>query len=154
MDGIAQLAVKGFTTNPLPGQPIIDPGFFLLGEEGDSASRPTWARDGSIMAFRQLQQLVPGKWGLLFFGAEWKFLSIFAEFNQFVADQAAENGINLYLLGARIIGRWKSGAPVDLAPTQDDPALAVDPSNNNNFDFAHPDSYVCVVIRLSRSLTP
>lgn len=61
MDGIAQPAVKGFTTNPLPGQAVLDPGFFLLGEAGDSTSRPTWAKDGSIMAFRQLQQLVPGK---------------------------------------------------------------------------------------------
>jgi deferrochelatase/peroxidase EfeB len=67
-----------------------------------------------------------------------------AEFNKFVADQAAENGISADLLGARIIGRWKSGAPIDLAPTQDDPALAVDPQRNNDFDFTHPNSYVCV----------
>ena len=61
MDGIAQPAVKGFTTDVRPGQPLIDPGLFLLGEDGDSSSRPTWAKDGSLMAFRQLQQLVPGK---------------------------------------------------------------------------------------------
>ena len=86
---------------------------------------------------------------------EWKVLiglSAFAEFNQFVADQAAENGVSADLLGARIIGRWKSGAPVDLAPTQDDPALAVDNTRNNDFDFSHPDSYVCVVIPLFGSL--
>lgn len=74
-------------------------------------------------------------------------ISTFAEFNQFVADQAAENGMSADLLGARIIGRWKSGAPVDLAPTQDDPSLATDNTRNNNFDFSHPDSYVCVVTR-------
>jgi len=62
MDGIAQPGVKGFTTNPLPGQQLINPGSFLLGEEGDSSTRPSWAKDGTIMAFRQLQQLVPGKW--------------------------------------------------------------------------------------------
>ena len=61
MDGIAQPAVKGFTTDVRPGQPLIDPGLFLLGEDGDSSSRPAWAKDGSLMAFRQLQQLVPGK---------------------------------------------------------------------------------------------
>lgn len=71
-----------------------------------------------------------------------RYLSALAEFSAFVADQAAENGVNPDLLGARIIGRWKSGAPVDLAPTQDDPALAIDHTRNNNFDFAHPDSYV------------
>lgn len=143
MDGIAQPAVKGFNPTPLPGQPLIDPGSFLLSEEGDSVSRPTWAKDGSIMAFRQLQQLVPGKSRLLVL-QNGRYLSALAEFNAFVADQAAENGVSPDLLGARIIGRWKSGAPVDLAPTQDDPALAINPAQNNNFDFAHPNSYVGV----------
>jgi Dyp-type peroxidase family len=141
MDGIAQPAVKGFTTNTFPGQQLIDPGHFILGEEGDNSTRPAWAKGGSIMAFRQLQQLVPGKWELLGLQNGW-FLSTLAEFKSFVADQAAENGISPDLLGARIIGRWKSGAPVDLAPTEDDPALAADPTRNNNFDFSHPDSYV------------
>jgi deferrochelatase/peroxidase EfeB len=61
MDGIAQPAVKGFTTDPRPGQPILDPGLFLLGEAGDTTTRPSWAKGGSMMAFRQLQQQVPGK---------------------------------------------------------------------------------------------
>ena len=61
MDGIAQPAVKGFDTDPIPGRPVLKPGLFLLGEDGDSPSRPTWAKDGSMMAFRQLKQLVPGK---------------------------------------------------------------------------------------------
>lgn len=62
MDGIAQPAITGFTTDPLPGQISIDPGLFLVGEDGDPTSnRPAWAKGGSIMAFRQLQQLVPGK---------------------------------------------------------------------------------------------
>lgn len=60
MDGIAQPAVKGFNTDVRPGQPIIDPGVFLMGEDGDFGTRPSWAKDGTLMAFRQLQQLVPG----------------------------------------------------------------------------------------------
>ena len=87
-----------------------------------------------------------------FFLQDRRFLSAFAEFNAFVVDKAAENEISPDLLGARIIGRWKSGAPVDLASTADDPVLAVDPSRNNNFDFSHPDSYVCIVIRPSARL--
>lgn len=63
MDGISQPAVNGFTTTPFPGQTQVDPGFFLFGETGDSlaGSRPVWAKDGTIMAFRQMQQLVPGE---------------------------------------------------------------------------------------------
>ena len=31
------------------------------------------------------------------------------------------------------------GAPVDLAPTQDDPVLGADPQRNNDFDYTFPD---------------
>lgn len=62
------------------------------------------------------------------------------EFNKFVIDNAAANNMDPDLLGARIIGRWKSGAPIDLSPTQDNATLAKDPMQNNNFDFSHPGS--------------
>ncbi|KAJ4475852.1 fungal peroxidase [Lentinula lateritia] len=123
MDGISNPAVTGFST-PLPGQQVLDPGLFLLGESGDLVSRPSWAQDGSFLAFRQLQQRVP-------------------EFNAFLVDNALSNpnltaDQNAELLGARMMGRWKSGAPVDLAPTVDDPVLAADPQQNNNFNYTHP----------------
>ncbi|GJJ12992.1 hypothetical protein Clacol_007241 [Clathrus columnatus] len=125
LDGISQPAINGFAP-PLPGQTPIDPGHILLGETGDSLTRPAWAKDGSFLAFRQLKQLVP-------------------EFNQFLANNpinqsglTAKQGSDL--LGARMVGRWKSGAPVDLAPLFDDPVLGADPQRNNNFTFAHPGS--------------
>ncbi|KAJ3501120.1 hypothetical protein NLJ89_g9483 [Agrocybe chaxingu] len=34
-----------------------------------------------------------------------------------------------------MVGRWKSGAPIDVTPFKDDPALAVDPNRNNDFAF-------------------
>lgn len=37
-----------------------------------------------------------------------------------------------------MVGRWKSGAPIDLVPDADDSALGADPERNNNFDFSHP----------------
>lgn len=94
MDGISQPAINGFTASPTPGQISVDPGFFLLGETGDSITRPDWAKDGSFLAFRQMQQLVP-------------------EFNAFLTGNAL-NVPNLTpqenadLLGARMVGRWKS----------------------------------------------
>ena len=39
------------------------------------------------------------------------------------------------LLAAKLMGRWPSGAPVALAGTADDPALAADPAAVNRFDY-------------------
>jgi hypothetical protein len=40
------------------------------------------------------------------------------------------------LLAAKLVGRWRSGAPLTLAPTPDDPALGEDPRRNNDFTYA------------------
>jgi Dyp-type peroxidase family len=39
------------------------------------------------------------------------------------------------LLGARLFGRWKSGAPLELTPLYDDAALGRDVMRNNDFDY-------------------
>ncbi|KAI0701297.1 peroxidase [Cytidiella melzeri] len=127
VDGISNPALDGFGT-PLPGQAVVDPGVILTGESGDATTRPSWALDGSFMVFRKLQQLVP-------------------EFNKWTLDNALQNNASTLtvqegadLLGARMFGRWKSGAPTDLAPEVDDPTLGADPERNNNFNFTHPGS--------------
>ncbi|KAK7062703.1 dye-decolorizing heme-containing peroxidase [Paramarasmius palmivorus] len=131
MDGIGQPAIKGFVLGPLPGQAEIDPGVILTGEDGDSLTRPSWAKGGSFLAFRQLKQRVP-------------------EFNKFLSDNVlAVPGLtqqeNIDLLGARMVGRWKSGAPIDLAPLHDDPVLAADPQRNNLFTYVHDDASFDIV---------
>ncbi|KAK0443354.1 Dyp peroxidase [Desarmillaria tabescens] len=124
MDGISQPAIKGFTQSPLPGQIAVNPGEILLAEAGDVIPRPGWAKGGSFLVFRQMEQLVP-------------------EFNKFLLDNPiSEPGVltpeeGSALLGARMLGRWKSGAPVDLAPLFDNPTLAKDPTMNNNFNYHH-----------------
>jgi len=40
------------------------------------------------------------------------------------------------LLAAKLVGRWRSGAPLALAPNVDDPALGADPQRNNKFDYS------------------
>jgi deferrochelatase/peroxidase EfeB len=37
------------------------------------------------------------------------------------------------------MGRWRSGAPLVLAPNKDDPELGADPQRNNNFSYKHED---------------
>ncbi|EJD36462.1 DyP-type peroxidase [Auricularia subglabra TFB-10046 SS5] len=124
LDGIAQPAIKGLNT-PLPGQNIVDAGVIITGAANGESSHDSTFFGGSFLAFRQLEQRVP-------------------EFNQYLVDHAPAGAGSLEsraeLLGARMVGRWKSGAPIDLAPTADDPALGADPQRNNNFTFAHAGS--------------
>jgi Dyp-type peroxidase family len=75
-----------------------------------------WMRNGSYMVFRRFEQKVP-------------------EFRSFVADRAARLGMEPELLGARMFGRWKTGAPLELAPLYDDAALGSDAMRNNDFDY-------------------
>ena len=43
------------------------------------------------------------------------------------------------LLAAKIVGRWRSGAPLALRPDRDDPELGADPSRNNDFLYRADD---------------
>ena len=40
------------------------------------------------------------------------------------------------LIAAKMIGRWRSGAPLVLTPDRDDPELGSDPNRNNEFAYA------------------
>ncbi|KAH7099486.1 dye-decolorizing peroxidase precursor [Auriculariales sp. MPI-PUGE-AT-0066] len=124
LDGIGQPAIIGFQT-PNPGQMPTKPGVIILGMDGDGLAtvRPSWSIGGSFMAFRQLDQLVP-------------------EFNKFLLDRApAATGLTVQQradkFGARLIGRWKSGAPVDLFPTADNATAGTDKNVNSAFTFDH-----------------
>ena len=98
LDGISQPAVKDFDTKPNPGQETVRQGVILCGREGDvvagtetAFTRPGWALAGSFLALRYLFQLVP-------------------EFDGFLKLSAdPEKGLTADLLGARLVGRWKSG---------------------------------------------
>lgn len=125
LDGISQPAVLGFVTKPLPGQEVVPPGTILTGRTGDRTVRPPWALDGSFMAFRHFEQKVPE------FHA-WTRANAIRRTS--AGNLSQEQGAEL--LGARMFGRWKSGAPLDLAPTHDDPELGADPQRNNNFSYA------------------
>ncbi|KLO11577.1 Dyp-type peroxidase [Schizopora paradoxa] len=121
LDGVSLPGIQTLT-GLLPGQQAVDPGVLVLGQNGDTVTRPAWAKNGSFLAYRQLNQLVP-------------------EFNKFLNDNPLDlPGLTRpegsELLGARLVGRWKSGAPIDITPLKDDPALGADPQRRNNFDFS------------------
>jgi Dyp-type peroxidase family len=136
LDNISQPGIRGLTprSDPLrrpdeglPGQDLIWPGEFVFGCPGQDPEHPTkegppphlaapWLRNGSYMAFRRLEQKVP-------------------EFRRFAAERAARLGMDPQLLAARMVGRWKSGAPLELAPLRDNPALGREDKRNNDFEF-------------------
>jgi Dyp-type peroxidase family len=136
LDGVSQPGIRGLTRpaqpvyrpdQGLPGQDLVWAGEFVFGYPGQDPVHPTkegpapemaapWMRNGSYMVFRRLEQKVP-------------------EFRTFVAQQAARLGMDRELLAARMVGRWKSGAPLELAPLRDDPRFGADEKRNNNFEF-------------------
>nr|UQK85139.1 dye decolorizing peroxidase [uncultured fungus] len=135
LDGISNPVVQDIDKSDLSGQGFLSQGVIFLGREGDpnKATRPSWALDGSFLAFRYLQQLVP-------------------EFN--LAVTAAAPPTSVSLAGARMVGRWKSGAPIQLSPLADNPALAADPERNNKFFFEDQSQEVCPFAAHIRKMNP
>jgi Dyp-type peroxidase family len=139
-----------------PGQALVNVGEFVLGypRQDDSfpqrpappwklgpepyaldatAVAPYWAKNGSFLVFRRLRQDVTA-------------------FNQFLEEQVKSlgltpqfSGITSERLGAMLVGRWRSGAPLLRAPNADDPGLGATKYSNNAFQFdtalAIPDGF-------------
>ena len=122
-DGIDQPAVEGSGIDPLPGQgPLIKAGEFILGYAGEAGiplpmpQPDILGRNGTFIGFRKYQTRV---------GA----------FNRFLrANGKTEE--EQELIAAKLVGRWRSGAPLTLAPDVDNPALGADRMRNNNFNYA------------------
>ena len=127
-DRLTHPEIEGTGVDPTPGSgKPIKPGEFILGypdEDGSPVGLPQpeiLSRNGTYMAYRRLQEHV---------GA-------FREFLRQHGKTAAEQE----WVAAKLMGRWRSGAPLALAPDKDDPALAADPQRNNNFNYAKTDPF-------------
>ena len=123
-DSIGQPAIEGSGVAPLPGQGRpIKAGEFILGYPGEAG-----------VPVAVLQPEVLGRNGT-FVGLR-KYQSLVATFNRFLRDNA-QTDEERELLAAKLVGRWRSGAPLTLAPVKDDCALGQDPQRNNDFDYAN-----------------
>ena len=127
-DRLSQPVIEGTGVEPTPGSgPPIKPGEFFLGypdEEGLAARMPQpeiLSRNGSYVAYLRMQEHV---------GAFRDFLRAHGE-----TPEQQE------LIAAKLMGRWRSGAPLVLAPDEDDPKLGADSQRNNNFNYANMDQY-------------
>jgi Dyp-type peroxidase family len=147
-DGISQPGVRGKTSSARgdfitprfldrgdpharlfgkPGQTLIWPGQFLLGERrqnpedlfssaAPARNFPKWARQGSYLVVRRLAQDVSAFW-------------------TFVGNLAERVGLPGDRVASMLVGRWPSGAPIMRTPTADDEVLAGDEFANNHFIF-------------------
>ncbi|WP_116809404.1 Dyp-type peroxidase [Steroidobacter cummioxidans] len=127
-DRLSQCVVAGTdeVANPGSGAPL-KAGEFFLGypdEDGDGPRLPSpeiLSRNGSYLAYRRLQEHV-------------------GTFREFL-EQHGKTREEQELVAAKLMGRWRSGAPLVLAPERDDPALGADPLRNNDFNYKTMDPH-------------
>lgn len=110
-----------------PGQLLVWPGQFVLGMNRQNPEDlytpvaapkilPAWAKYGSYLVCRRLQQDVRAFW-------------------EFAVNTAAELGLEAEHFASMLVGRWPSGAPVMRTPNSDITALGADDLANNHFLF-------------------
>ena len=111
----------------------LKPGEFVLGYEDEAGPDGVLApepielrRNGTYVVFRKLYQDVAAFRRYLMTAAQTLYGSGDAQHQEQVA--------------AKMMGRWRSGCPVDLSPDKDDPAIAADPARRNNFNYAGDDN--------------
>src|SRR5215510_2594120 len=123
-DGIDQPAIEGSGVEPLPGQGRpIKAGEFILGYPGESG-----------VPLPMPQPDVLGRNGT--FAGVRKYQSRVGAFNRFL-NEHAKSPEERELLAAKLVGRWRSGAPLTLAPEREDDTLGADPRRNNDFGYAN-----------------
>jgi Dyp-type peroxidase family len=127
-DRISQPVMEGSGEQPTPGSGApLKPGEFILGypdEDGPQRNLPqpeVLSRNGSFMAYRRLQEHV---------GA---FRDFLRQHGQTPEEQE--------LVAAKLMGRWRSGAPLLLAPNADDAVLGADMQRNNDFNYKQEDPH-------------
>ena len=142
-DRLTHPVIEGTGEVSPPGSlPPIKAGEFFLGYVDESGSQPLLPQpevlsgNGSYLAYLRLQEHV---------GA----------FRDFLREQG-QTREEQELVAAKLMGRWRSGAPLVLTPQKDDPALGVDMQRTNDFDYKKMDpfGYGCPVGSHIRRMNP
>lgn len=126
-DGMGQPVIEGRCVGGVtPDGPPLKAGEFVLGYRDEMGGLPPapvpdeLGRNGTYVAFRKLHQRV-------------------AAFRKYVKDNATSPE-DEELVAAKMMGRWRSGAPLALCPLHDDPALGDDDGRNNLFLYKEDDA--------------
>jgi Dyp-type peroxidase family len=122
-DGIGHPAIEDSgVPGTNPHEPPLKAGEFVLGYPDEMGALPPMprpdvlGRNGTYVAFRKLHQRV-------------------AAFRRYLKENA-RSVEDEERLAAKMMGRWRSGAPLALCPMNDDPELGADPRRNNDFEYA------------------
>src|SRR5262249_26356205 len=121
-DGLHNPHVEGSGPAGSGTEASIKPGEFVIGypdERGETANVPIPAelrRNGTFVAIRNFHMDVAG-------------------FRRYLRAQASSPEEE-ELIAAKMVGRWRSGAPLVLAPDRDDAKLGTDGNRNNDFSYA------------------
>lgn len=126
-DGVSHPAIEGSgVPGSNPADPPLKAGELVLGyidEMGGLSPAPEpdiLGRNGTYVVFRKLHQKV-------------------AEFRRYLRANAT-GAEDEELLAAKMMGRWRSGAPLALCPLHDDPQLGGDDARNNAFLYKADDA--------------
>ena len=124
--GIGQPAIEGSgLTGSNPQEAPLKAGEFVLGYLDEAGRLPPMpqpevlGRNGSYVVLRKLHQDVTA-------------------FRRYLAEQASSAAEEEWL-AAKMMGRWRSGAPLALCPEYDDPKLGADAQRNNDFLYYDDD---------------
>jgi Dyp-type peroxidase family len=140
-DPISQPPIEGADAPSYPGDGVLEPdgrwrplkpGEFLLGYEDEAGPNSPQGpepfelrRNGTYVVFRKLYQDA-------------------AAFRRYLATAAktlygSDDRYHQDLVAAKMMGRWRSGCPLDLSPEEDNREIAADPQRRNNFTYAGDD---------------
>ena len=142
-DRLSEIPIEGTGETPTPGSgPPVKAGEFFLGYADETGATPALpspaelSRNGSFAAYLRMQQHV---------GAFRDFLR-----EQGDTPEAQE------LVAAKLMGRWRDGAPLVLSPEHGDPELGADLERTNDFNYAvmDPLGYRCPVGSHIRRMNP
>src|SRR5215469_6808053 len=121
-DGISHPAIEGSgVPGTNPHEQPFKAGEFILGYRDEIGGFPPMpqpevlGRNGTYAVLRKLHQRV-------------------AAFKQYLRSSSS-NPQEEELLAAKMMGRWRSGAPLALSPERDDPSLGGDARRNNDFQY-------------------
>jgi Dyp-type peroxidase family len=139
LDGVGQPIIEGTGKEKRQFErtghaTVIKAGEFILGYPNEldvldnvpgAGGMPKFGENGTYLVFRQMEQHV---------SEFWNFLKAEAQRLYGTSDSDA-----LEKLGAKIVGRWTSGAPVTKYPDHDPHKGTEDVSEENDFEYAADD---------------